>query len=202
MNAIIKDSHTQSTEEVIIPEKRAKVFLLLFLGVLMILLSIFLLYVGWTQNYEVETSMYSPRTLVIIGSVGSVLFSIFIVVTIIRVINPRPLVIINSLGIKTRVGASTIFVPWNQVKSIAITELEIPYFIPFPIPVTHTEEIVGIEINDCDTFKQTLTPMMKKYIDASLELHCPPVCISVNTCDLSNSELVDILNNYRQKIIS
>lgn len=160
--------------KIIIKENKKKVMNLLTLGIIMSLLSIYVL-----VNGLIETKIFYT----IIGIVGTIFFCGSFIFMVKSSLTHKPPLIIGEDGITDMSTVFSVgFIPWEEIKSVYVKKI-------------CYERFIGITVHDINTLTKRISFLKQVGIKINLFLNYPPVAINLSTADVEFNEVLELVQN-------
>ncbi len=160
--------------KIIIKENKKKVINLLTLGIIMSLLSIYIL-----VNGLIEIKIFYT----IIGTVGTVFFCGSFIFMVKSSLTHKPPLIIGEDGITDMSTVFSVgFIPWEEIKSVYVKKI-------------CYERAIGITVHDINTLTKRISFLKQVGIKINLFLNYPPVAINLSTADVEFNEVLELVQN-------
>lgn len=163
--------------DIVVNEASSKLWGLLFLGILMLAACAFVLVLGIT---------YGKFFYIIIGIIALLFFGLCFAYIIKRIINPKPILIIEKNGVVDSSTAISIgFISFDDIEGFDITRL-------------FSSKFISIYVNDLEKFTDKLSQKKKTWLQINKPFGKSPININVNTADKSPDEILQILQERLQ----
>ena len=164
-----------------IPLSKVKIFLIVFGSLLFVVGGIFIFMLANGQ------SRYHPLLLQIVGIIGIVFFSWTGFMSIKKLFDSQPGLVIDHKGITDNSsGVSMGLIPWEDIASVETTKM------------IGTKFLI-IQLHDPQKYlDQAKSPIQKRLLKANHKKYGTPISISVNTLKVKFRTLVDLLSAFWQ----
>lgn len=164
--------------EVVIKNNKKKFAGILVLGSIMLVASIFVLFMGISENEILET---------ILGILATVFFGAIFIFIVKSTISDKPLLIIGEQGITDMSTACSVgFIPWEEIKNIYVEK-------------SCGQKFIGVTIYDLNKLMERISPIKRVVIKASLVLKYAPVGINLNTADMEFDKALSLIQEKLEK---
>ncbi|MEN8435351.1 hypothetical protein NX821_002558 [Clostridium septicum] len=164
---------------IIIKENRNELKNLIALGTIIVLLSLLILFKG-VYNLNV--------IFIIVGIIGSIFFGYCYVFTIMKLIKPKPLIVVNNSGIIDNSTAVSIgVISWDNI-------------IDFRIEKHFNNEYIAIYVNNLNSLIKALHPLKRIVIRLNIMFKFSPILIYIGCADISSEEILNILKKQLIKV--
>ena len=164
-------------EEIIIKEKRSKTIGLTFLGLLMLACCVFVFFMAIQ-----ELNIFFIAT----GFLGLLFFGACFIFILKRVINPKPLIIINEKGVTDYSTAMNVgLITWNNITNIRKQHVVNSCFIV-------------IDVKDLSLITSKMTKFQKLLVKLNSPLKSS-ISLCANTADKKVDEIILLINESFNK---
>jgi len=163
-------------KEIIIPLSKGKILLIVLGSIAFVVGGIYIFMLAHDQ------SRYHPLFMQIVGVVGVVFFSWTGLMSLKKLFDPQPGLVINQKGITDNSsGVSVGFIPWQDITEIKSTQIALTKFLI--VQLNNPEEYLD----------RSIRPLQKRLLKANYKKYGTPISISVNTLKVKFNPLVQML---------
>lgn len=158
--------------EVIIKENKKKVIPYIILGSIMLIASIFVIFIGVIESKIVN---------IIIGIIGTILFGMCFIFIVKTTFKSNAILIIGENGITDMSTLCSVgFISWEEIKSVYITK-------------RFSVKFIAVEVHEVNKLINRIALWKQVAMKLNLMIKYPPVTIVLNTADMEYNEVLSLI---------